>query len=306
MADRSIQPDPSFITGGIAKTPFTLQQPPAQCFETRASRLRFLAQSSELAPYLGFLADLAALQARLAQALPPPSPISNERLQQARQAGLPPIDRAALADDAQLLACLHALCEAACDIAMPAAARQALDALRAAEAEDLHWLLANVLSDAIPEDAVAPHLFAAAAVQLHLARLATSLPAEALQPVATGVCPACGGRPVSSSVIGLRDIENVRYASCSCCATQWNEVRIKCLCCGSTQGISYRSAGTDDATVKAEVCKTCGHWTKLFYQVRNASLEPVADDVGSLGLDLLMRSETPYLRGGLNPYLLGY
>lgn len=306
MADSSIQPDPSFITGGIAKTPFTLQQPPAQCFDTRASRLRFLAQSSELAPYLGFLADLATLQARLAQELPAPSPISSERLQQASQAGLPPIDRAALADDAQLLDCLRALCEGATDIAMPAAARQALDALRGAEADDLRWLLANVLSDAIPEDAVAPHLFAAAAVQLHLARLATSLPAESLQPVATGVCPACGGRPVSASVIGLRDIENVRYASCSCCATQWNEVRIQCLCCGSTKGISYRSAGTDDATVKAEVCKECGHWTKLLYQVRNPSLEPVADDVGSLGLDLLMRSETPYRRGGLNPYLLGY
>jgi FdhE protein len=310
MADSSIQPDPSFITGGIAKTPFTLQQPPAQCFDTRASRLRFLAQSSELAPYLNFLADLAALQACLAQELPPPHPISSERLQQASLAGLPPIDRAALADDAQLLDCLRALCEGATSITMPAPARQALDALRGAEADDLRWLLANVLSDvpgeAIPQDAIALHLFAAAAVQVHLTRLATSLPAEALQPVATGVCPACGGLPVTSSVIGLRDIENVRYASCSCCATQWNEVRIKCLCCGSTKGISYRSAGTDDATVKAEVCKECGHWSKLLYQVRNPSLEPVADDVGSLGLDLLMRSETPYRRAGFNPYLLGY
>ncbi|WP_370681426.1 formate dehydrogenase accessory protein FdhE [Comamonas sp. GB3 AK4-5] len=306
MADSPIQPDPSFITGGIAKTPFTLQQPPAQCFTSRASRFHFLAQSNDLAPYLQFLGDLAALQARLVQALPAPVPISSERLQQAKQAGLPPIDRTALADDAQLLDCLHALCEGATSITMPAAARQALDALRSAEADDLRWLLANVLGDAIPEDAVAPHLFAAAAVQLHLARLATSLSAEALQPVATGVCPACGGLPVTSSVIGLRDIENVRYASCNCCATQWNEVRIQCLCCGSTKGISYRSAGTDDATVKAEVCKECGHWTKLLYQVRNPSLEPVADDVGSLGLDLLMRSETPYRRGGLNPYLLGY
>lgn len=306
MADRSLSPDPSFITGGIAKTPFTLQQPPAQCFETRAGRFRFLAQDSDLSAYLGFLADLAALQARLAQQLPAPTPISAERLQQAAQAGLPPIDRAALAADAQLHACMRALCEAATAITMPAPARQALDAIRTAEAGDLQWLLANVLGDAIPDDALAPHLFAAAAVQVHLALLAASLPAEALQPVATGMCPACGGRPVSSSVIGLRDIENVRYASCSCCSTQWNEVRIKCLCCGSTKGISYRSAGTDDATVKAEVCKECGHWTKVLYQVRNPSLEPVADDVGSLGLDLLMRQETPFRRAGINPFLLGY
>lgn len=306
MADGTLQPDPSFITGGIAKTPFVLQQAPTQRFETRAARFRFLAQSSELAPYLEFLAALTALQARLAQELPEPAPIAPERLVQAAQAGLPLIDRAALADDEQLHACLQALCEAAVELAMPEPARQALDALRTADAEDRRWLLANVLSDSIPEDSVAPHLFAAVAVQVHLARLAASLSADDLKPVATGVCPACGGRPVTSSVIGLRDIENVRYASCSCCSTQWNEVRIKCLRCGSTKGISYRSAGTDDATVKAEVCKECGHWTKLLYQVRNASLESVADDVGSMGLDVLMRSETPFTRAGFNPFLMGY
>lgn len=306
MADSTLQPDPSFITGGIARTPFVLQHEPAQVFEARAARFRFLAQSSELAPYLEFLADLTELQATLVRELPAPASPAPERLAQAAQAGLPLIDRAALVDDERLHACLQALCDAAAELAMPEPARQALDALRGADAEDRRWLLANVLSDAIPADSVAPHLFAAAAVQAHMARLAAGLPAESFKPVATGVCPACGGRPVTSSVIGLRDIENVRYATCSCCATQWNEVRIKCLRCGSTKGISYRSAGTEDATVKAEVCKECGHWTKLLYQVRNTSLEPVADDVGSMGLDVLMRDETPFKRAGFNPFLMGY
>ena len=31
----------------------------------------------------------------------------------------------------------------------------------------------------------------------------------------------------------------------------------------------------------------------------------IADDVGSLGLDLLMK-ETDFSRGGINPYLAGY
>ncbi|HLU14395.1 MAG TPA: formate dehydrogenase accessory protein FdhE, partial [Burkholderiaceae bacterium] len=63
---------------------------------------------------------------------------------------------------------------------------------------------------------------------------------------------------------------------------------------------------TKDATVKAEVCTECDHWVKILYQVRNASLDPVADDVGSVGLDILMRNETDFTRGGFNPFLAGY
>lgn len=300
------EPDPSFITGGVAKTPFVLRQEPGELFQIRAGRFRFLAQSSDLASYLEFLADLSELQASLAGQLPAPPAIASEQLARAAQAGLPLIDRAALADDPALHACLEALCEAAAALSMPAPARQALEALAQASAEDRRWLLSNVLADTIPADSVAPHLFVAAAVQVQLANMSAALPLEALQPVATGVCPACGGRPATASVIGLRDIENVRYASCSCCALQWNEVRIKCLCCGSTQGISYRSADTADATVKAEVCSECDHWVKILYQIRNASLEPIADDVGSMGLDLLMKNETRFKRAGFNPFLIGY
>jgi len=41
------------------------------------------------------------------------------------------------------------------------------------------------------------------------------------------------------------------------------------------------------------------------YQQQNPALDPVADDVASLGLDLLVR-ETGFRRGGVNPFLLGY
>ena len=44
---------------------------------------------------------------------------------------------------------------------------------------------------------------------------------------------------------------------------------------------------------------------KLLQQQKNPSLEPVADDVATLGLDILLR-ETGYRRGAVNPFLLGY
>ncbi|MBO9531595.1 MAG: formate dehydrogenase accessory protein FdhE, partial [Solirubrobacteraceae bacterium] len=263
------------------------------------------AQDHELAAYLRFLAELSRLQARLAVTLPPLAPVASAAAMRAAQAHMPPIDRHALVEDPALAATLQALLDDAGGLEMPDAARVALDAVRLADAVDRRWLLGNVLGDDIPVDSAAPHLFAAAAVQVHLARLAAGLDAEALVPIATGVCPACGGRPVTSSVMGMQGIENVRYACCAGCATQWNEVRVKCLCCGSTRGLSYRSVGTDEATVKAEACRECNAWVKIFYKVKNESLDPVADDVGSLGLDILM-GDAGVRRGGFNPFLVGY
>src|SRR5690606_951840 len=155
----------------------------------------------------------------------------------AASGAMPPIDRALLATDTLLGQTLAALCEGAREIDMPEPARLALDAVSAAEEDDRLWLLDNILSDAIPHDSAAAQRFAGAAVQVHLARLAAMLDAGALVPVRSGVCPSCGGRPVTSSITGAMGIENLRYAACSCCATRWNEVRIKCLCCGSTKGV---------------------------------------------------------------------
>ena len=299
-----LQPDPSLI-GGVPSPPLAFLPDPVKLFQTRARRFAFLAETNELAPYLSFLAELSRLQARLAVMLPPVTPVEPQRIAEAAKAGMPPIDRTALASDPGLAATLDALIEGAAALEMPEPGRLALEAVRSADQGDQHWLLTNILSDHIPEDSAAPHLFVAAAAQVHLARLAATLDAGMLVPVHVGICPACGGRPVTSSVMGMQGIENVRYAACASCATQWNEVRVKCLCCGSTKGISYRSVETIEATVKAEVCRECKSWLKIFYQVKNPSLDPVADDVGSLGLDILMK-DTEFRRGGFNPCLVGY
>ena len=44
---------------------------------------------------------------------------------------------------------------------------------------------------------------------------------------------------------------------------------------------------------------------KILQQVQNPALDPVADDVASLALDVLLR-ERGYRRGAVNPFLLGY
>ena len=84
----------------------------------------------------------------------------------------------------------------------------------------------------------------------------------------------------------------------------WNVVRVKCVLCGSTDGISFREI-EGIPTVKAETCEKCRGYVKILYQVNDPALEPMADDVATLGLDMLL-AEEGWKRGGHNPFLLGY
>jgi FdhE protein len=162
-----------------------------------------------------------------------------------------------------------------------------------------------VLANEIPVEAFAEHVFVAAALQVHYARLASRLVAKRLVPVGDGACPVCGGAPVSSVVVGWQGAHNSRFCVCSLCATQWHYVRIKCTLCSSTKGISYREIEGGDGTIWAEACESCRGYVKILHQHKNTALDPVADDVASLGLDLLLR-EGEYRRGSVNPFLLGY
>ena len=299
----TLQPDPSMI-GGIAKVPLARLPDPGAIFATRAGRLDFLAgYNANLAPYLRFLAGICRAQQDLARELPAPDPVPADRIELARASRMPPMDRNAMR--AGLALALDRLIEKLAGLDMPEPARLALDALRQASPADRDWVMTNVLTDTIPEDSVAPHLFAAAALQVHAAMLAATLPAERLVPIRIGTCPACGGRPASSMVTENMGAEGARYCACATCQTLWNEVRVKCTCCGSTKGITYRAVETEDATIKAECCRECGKWVKILYQNKNPTLEPIADDVASLGLDMLMR-DTEWERGGYNPFLMGY
>jgi len=44
---------------------------------------------------------------------------------------------------------------------------------------------------------------------------------------------------------------------------------------------------------------------KILLQQADPALDPVADDVATLGLDVLVRA-AGYRRGAVNPFLLGY
>ena len=82
-------------------------------------------------------------------------------------------------------------------------------------------------------------------------------------------------------------------------------MRAKCALCGSTKSISFREIDGGAGDVKAEICGVCDGYVKVLYQQKNPALDPVADDIATLGLDILVR-ELDVRRGGVNPFLAGY
>lgn len=140
---------------------------------------------------------------------------------------------------------------------------------------------------------------------MHAALAASRLDPAALVPVGDGVCPACGGAPVASVIVGWEGASGARFCCCSLCATQWHFVRIRCTACGSTKGITYRELDGAEGTVKAECCRECQSYAKIMLQSKNPDLDPVADDLASSALDILVREEG-FRRSAVNPFLLGY
>ncbi|HEX7971670.1 MAG TPA: formate dehydrogenase accessory protein FdhE [Thiobacillus sp.] len=280
-----------------------LRLPPADLFLMRARRLEQLAERHTLGNYLRFAARLAraqqdSLDAGPAAALPAP-----ERLAQCREYGMPPLAPAGLErppawrDTARHLA-------RTLQPTLPAAGQAALQAILQGSdtwlgEQAVRLLDGNTLH---LDAAVAPVI--GAALQVHWTHLARQLdPAWVARPEHPNLCPVCGSHPVSSAV-RIGGAENgLRYLHCTLCNTEWHVVRAKCSNCDNTRDIAYYHLEGGDTVVQAESCPECKTYLKVMSQDRNPMADPVADDLASLTLDLLM-DETGYVRSGINWYLI--
>jgi len=298
------QPDPSAI-GRVPIPPFARLPDPQALFATRADRFRALAEGHELAPYLQFLAEMCDAQAAIQQGLPEPDAIDPEALARAVEHKMPRIDRNQFSPDAAFEATFERLLAAAEGMTMPAPAREALGRVKGADEDARNLMLQNVLAESIPVEALAEHVFVAAAAQVHFTRLAARLDAKTMESVGDGVCPSCGGAPSATMIVHWPPAPGARYCACSLCGTLWNYVRSKCTLCGSTKKITFQEIEGNDGIIKAEICDECRGYMKVLNLQKERTLDPVADDVASLGLDLLVR-ELGFRRGGINPFLIGY
>ena len=291
--------------GEEAKPPFAVLPDPVSIFLNRSKRFAALAPGHELEPYLQFLARLTRIQHDVQEGLPAASLPSFDRIGQALEHGMPPLSRALFEPDDLMELTVERLLSQLASVELPQATALAVSAVRQAPSAERRAMVAAALKDATPPDDVAQRTLVLAGLQVHFARLAALLGADDLKPIADGVCPACGSAPVSSTVVGWPKAHNTRFCTCSLCGTMWNVVRVKCVLCSSTEGISFKSIEGGSEHIKAETCDKCRRYVKIFYQVNDPVLEGLADDVASLGLDMMLSGEA-WARGAQNPFLLGY
>ena len=147
---------------------------------------------------------------------------------------------------------------------------------------------------------------------------ASQLDSRRVQPLVTNtLCPVCGAHPVASVIRLGGQSQGYRYLQCSCCASEWHMVRVKCTCCESTAKVAYQSIEPEEETAatepaskandpskvaRAETCDECHTYRKIFNQEHDYNVEPLADDLASLALDLLV-GEAGYARASGNPLL---
>jgi FdhE protein len=226
-------------------------------------------------------------------------------LAQSRDYGMPPLSALATPRDESWRADLNAIVAQVRAAGGPAAVLDAVAALSDSAAEALaDRILAGTTLDA--DAALVP--FAGAALQVWFARAAAALDAAVVQnfDVPT-VCPVCGTRPVASVVHVGGERNNLRYLHGALCSSEWNLARIQCSACEEDKGVHYLSLtaeagdGSEAANTlrRAEACDECRTYLKIFYRDKDLYADPVADDLASLALDLLV-DERGFARSGPN------
>jgi FdhE protein len=290
--------------GGV-KAPEALILPdPATRFARTAGRLDSLSAGHPMEAWLRFMARLAVAQHAAADAMAPIAGPDREAVEQAVDARLPPLAADGHRRDPSWRDGLVLLLDGADDGAIPAPARAAIESLRYRGVERVEALADDFLRGCVDTADAGAALYVAAALQLYFTRLAASLPAQHLRLIPQrGLCPCCGSTPVSGVITDRGATRGARYLYCSLCATAWNHVRAVCITCGQSRSMALRAIEGDAGAVKAETCSECHTYAKMLYQTHDMKVDPFADDLATLGLDVLV-AEAGWSRHAPNPLLL--
>ncbi|QDH13287.1 formate dehydrogenase accessory protein FdhE [Formicincola oecophyllae] len=254
-------------------------------------------------PYLGFLAVLTAAQRNLLQTAPLPAGAMATMQAWLNMERMPNAAELAAATFWQVL--FKRLVMDVSPLLTPEHAQRLHDlaADRAALSQQAASLLAG---DFLSVDgAVSAPLWAALSLawaQGAQRLLADENAREARTKTPSVACPACGGLPTGSLLMGGKR-EGLRYQHCALCETRWHRVRSVCTQCGDGQSMDYWSVDDREAPMEVESCGQCQTYVKVFRLDRAPDLEPVASDFASLMLDDAVGREG-FTRATVNPYAL--
>lgn len=277
---------------------------PARRFAATAKRLQQLADGHPMQAWLQFMAMLSQAQHEVATTLAPAAELSAAWVTQAVEARLPLLAADGHRRDASWRAGLMLLLERIDSKGLPPAAVHAIEQLQRSDAAALDELADHFLRGELDAAEVGAVVFVAAALQVYFTGSAARLRAEDLRLLEErALCPCCGSPSVSGVITATGVTPGTRYLYCSMCSTAWNHMRAVCVTCGGTRKLFLQGIEDDPGIVKAETCAECHTYAKVLYQLKDTQVDPYADDLASLGLDILV-TEAGFARHAPNPLLL--
>lgn len=292
--------------GGVSAPDPVLLPNPSFRFKNTATRLEKLGEGHPMAEWLGFLAQLSRAQHKAAtlDVTAPPAP-DLVAAATASDAGMPPLAADGHTRDPAWIEALNAIVRHFDrETTSSELVAGVLDSLRDASPDTLEALADNFLRGSIEPADAGRAVFIAAALQVYFTRLAAQLDVKRVHLLPErGLCPCCGSTPVASLVTASGGTPGARYLYCSLCSTAWNHVRATCITCGDASKVSLKSIEGGDDAVRAETCDSCHTYSKSLYLGKDTAMDPYADDLASLDLDLMV-ADAGWSRHAPNPLLL--
>ncbi|QXZ11106.1 formate dehydrogenase accessory protein FdhE [Comamonas sp. Y33R10-2] len=271
-------------------------------FAERAARLRQLADGNPIADYLLFVAQIMDAQHKAVAGLEVTAPDA-ELIARAQAHSMPLLPAVDTIDAVWQTVLDNMLDTLQGSEGLPAPLQPLLQELRALAPEARADIAKKLLQKEVAARHVGMAPFIMAALQVTFAKRSANLsPRDVPYTDPASICPICASEPVASVVRIGGKMAGHRYAHCGTCACEWHTVRVKCTHCESTKGIHYQGLEGAGEEVLAETCDECGCYRKIVNQEKNPMVDPLADDLASLMLDLLM-SETEFQRASPNPLL---
>lgn len=296
MSIKILSPEDIEKTANTFNHPPLLFANPKNLYQRRIKRLKQLAKNHPFADYLDFVANIVTAQLTLLEQIPVPK--DSQCLNHThtplhiKQWKRHPIWQ-------EILTALLAQIK-------PTASETVLttiDWLEKAAESELESLADQLLAQEFSTISSDKAIFIWAALSLYWLQLTQHLPKTAQMESAEDLhlCPVCQSAP-TASVIHFGAEQGLRYLHCSLCESEWYLVRSKCSNCDQTGKLDYWSIDQEFAPVRAESCGDCHSYLKAMYQEKDPHVEPIADDLASIFLDIELE-EKGFSRSGVNPFL---
>lgn len=282
-----------------------LQEPPAfrlahadSVFAARAARFEALGAAGKGEPaFMRLMAQVASAQQEVIQNQIVTNLPSQQHLERCHAHGLPPLGIDSV--DGSWQRALRGIV-AALSPSVPAAVQRVLSALVSLDNATLDTQATRLLSLDYPALDAASVPFLGAALQVHWVKRATALgEAQVRKLDVPTLCPVCGSPPVASMLRNDVAVPGTRYLHCVLCATDWRMGRGFCSQCEAQEKLAYYHIDNESDAVRGEACEECKGYIKSMNQEKDPQADPVADDLATLALDILM-DESGYQRASPN------